>query len=238
MLLPAVAKAKAQGKRVRCISNQRQLATTWLLYVADNNDLLPQNGLYDPPSTSVKLWVQGAFWNSSVGRTDQYITDPNYAQFANYLKNAKVYTCPADVLNVKIGGVDYPKTRSYSMNSYLGWFGPWDSRLSTAYRVFRKQSEMLAQMPAGTFLFLDVNPKSICWPFFGMHMSRESFFNWPGSHHNRSGVVSFADGHLETHRWKDPRTIAAVSADYHKHDDAVPRNADYQWLRERTTVLK
>ena len=103
LLLPAVAKAKMQGKRVRCISNQKQLAVTWMLYVSDYNDYVPANGNYDPPDPRVKLWVQGAFWNANVGRTDSYIVDPTYAQFANYLKNAKVYTCPTDVATVKIG---------------------------------------------------------------------------------------------------------------------------------------
>lgn len=238
ILLPALARAKAQSKRVRCISNQRQLATTWLLYVADSNDMLPQNGGYDPPTQAVKLWVQGAFWNSSVGRTDQFITDPNYAQFANYLKNAKVYNCPADVLTVKISGVDYPKTRSYSLNAYLGWYGPWDDRLSSAFRVFRKQSDLVAQMPSGTFTFMDVNPNSICWPFFGVLMSSDAFFNWPGIHHTKAAVVSFSDGHVETHRWRDQRTIAAFSADYHRHNDPSPRNLDYTWIRERTTVAR
>jgi len=238
MLLPAVAKAKMQGKRVRCISNQKQLAVTWALYVNDYNDFVPANGNYDPPTPSVKLWIQGAFWNASVGRTDTYIVDPNYAQFANYLKNARVYNCPADAPTVKIGNVDYPKLRSYSMNAYLGWVGPWDTRMLSTYRVFKKYSEMTVSMPNGTYLFLDVHPSSICWPYFGMHMDREAFFNFPGSSHNKGGVVSFSDGHVETRRWKDARTVAAVSPDYHSHYDVSPRNADWTWLRDRTTVRK
>jgi hypothetical protein len=122
------------------------------------------------------------------------------------------------------------------MNAYLGWSGPWDTRLSSRYRVFRKHSQMTAAMPSGTYVFLDVNPKSICWPFFGMKMDNEAFFNWPGSHHRRAAVVSFSDGHIETKKWKDARTVAAVSPDYHEHNDFSPRNPDYTWLRERTTV--
>ena len=69
-------------------------------------------------------------------------------------------------------------------------------------------------------------------------MTRDSFFNFPGSAHNRGGVVSFADGHTEYHRWRDQRTIAAYSTDYHRHDDPSPTNPDLTWLRERVSVHK
>lgn len=97
---------------------------------------------------------------------------------------------------------------------------------------------MIARMPAGTFLFVDANPDSICWPYFGVQMAADSFFNFPGSAHNRAAVLSFSDGHAEAHRWTDQRTITAYSADYHKHADSSPGNKDLAWLRERTTVLK
>ena len=91
-------------------------------------------------------------------------------------------------------------------------------------------------MSSGLFLFMDVNPNSICWPYFGVKMVDESFFNWPGNSHNRGTVISYADAHVEHHRWKDSRTVTALSNDYHQHNDASPRNKDLYWIRERTTV--
>jgi prepilin-type processing-associated H-X9-DG protein len=93
-------------------------------------------------------------------------------------------------------------------------------------------------MPAGILLFMDVNPDSICWPYLGVMMHKESFFNFPNSSHNRGGVASFGDGHVEYHRWRDARTIAAVSARYHDHDDASDGNVDLAWLKQRTSVPK
>ena len=236
LLLPALAKAKAQGKRIQCINNQRQLAVTWQLYVADNLDWVPANGRLDPPTTAQKFWVQGAFVNPQANINNQYILDPQYALFANYLKTIRVYVCPTDRAMVNIGGQLYPKLRSYALNAYVGWNGAWDARLPSGYWVFKKHSQMVARMPAGTFLFADVQPDSICWPYFGVKMDMDSFFNFPGSSHNRAAVVSFSDGHVETHRWVDPRTIKAYSENYHNHNETSAGNKDLAWLRERTTV--
>jgi prepilin-type N-terminal cleavage/methylation domain-containing protein len=236
MLLPALAKAKRQAKRIQCINNQKQLVTTWLLYVADNMDRVAANGRRDPPDPNSKLWVQGAFVNPAAVRTNEYILSPRYALFADYLKTIRVYVCPTDREVVRDGVTEYPKLRSYSLNAYVGWTGPWDTRLASNYRIFTKHSQMVANMPLGTFLFMDVHPNSICWPPFGVQMVNDSFFNFPGSSHNRAAVVSYSDGHIETHRWLDPRTLAAYSTDYHKHADASPGNKDLVWMRERTTV--
>jgi|ERR1051325_9491520 prepilin-type N-terminal cleavage/methylation domain-containing protein/prepilin-type processing-associated H-X9-DG protein len=244
LLLPALAKAKMQAKRAQCINNQKQLASTWLLYTADSSDWIPANGCSDPPNTNVQFWIQGAFYQPAANTNDALMLDPNYAQFGNYLKNTRVYVCPTDRDTVTVGGVKYPKIRSYAMNLYLGWSGQWDTRLQPydargpLYKVFRKQSQIAADMPSGTFLFLDVQPDSICWPYFGVQMTTDYFFNFPGSSHNRRAVISFTDGHVDTHKWTDPRTLAARSTDYHQHSDASPGNLDLAWLRERTTVLR
>ena len=236
LLLPALASGKTRAKRIQCLNNQRQLALTWMLYAADNNDWLAENGQCNPESTLNKLWVQGAFVHTGANTNVNYITNPQYAEFADYVKSTSVYVCPTDRDTVKVNNLVYPKLRSYSMNAYLGWKGTWDGRLSSAYVVFKKYSRLTAAMPKGTFLFLDVNPDSICWPYFGVQMQTDTFFNFPGSSHAHGAVIAFADTHAEWHRWRDPRTIAASSLNYHQHSDVSPGNTDIAWLRDYTTV--
>ena len=236
LLLPALANAKRQAKRIQCVNNQKQLATTWLLYVADNLDSVPANGRVNPPDPNSKLWVQGAFVNPTTVRTNEFILSPRYALFADYIKTIRVYVCPTDREVVRDGVTDYPKLRSYSLNAYVGWTGQWDTRLSSAYRVFKKHSQMVANMPRGSLVIMDVQPNIICWPPYGVQMVTDSFFNFPGSSHNRAAVVSFSDGHIETHKWTDQRTITAYSPNYHNHADGSPGNKDLVWMRERTTV--
>src|SRR5256885_729955 len=41
LLLPALAKAKEQGQRAKCIGNVKQILLATQMYVTDNNDFLP-----------------------------------------------------------------------------------------------------------------------------------------------------------------------------------------------------
>ena len=237
LLLPSLAGAKTAAKRINCVNNQRQLASVWMMYAGDNNDRLVANGMANPPTKLTKFWVQGVFITPTEITNETYILDPSYALFAPYVQTTKLYLCPADSGMVNVNGQNCPRLRSYSLNAYMGWEGPWDDRLSSNYKVLRKHAEIAgAAMPGGAFLFQDVNENSICWPYFGVKMDREIFYNFPSSLHNRGGVISFADGHVERHRWKDPRTITAYSPDYHQHYDPSAQNADLAWTRERTTV--
>lgn len=238
MLLPALASGKQRAKRIQCLNNQRQLAETWMLYTTDNDDWLAANGICDPESTANKLWVQGAFVHTGANTNTDFMFSPQYAQFANYLKSHEVYLCPTDRDTVKVNNIIYPKLRSYSMNAYLGWKGAWEARLSSNYKVFTRFGGLTAVMPRGMFLFQDVQPDSICWPYFGVQMETDAFFNFPGASHSHGTIMSFADTHVEWHRWQDSRTILARSSNFHLHADASPTNVDLAWMRERTSVKK
>jgi prepilin-type N-terminal cleavage/methylation domain-containing protein len=237
ILMPALANAKATAKRAQCMSNQKQLAATMMLYAAENRDQLVGNGRQSPPTTDRKFWVQGAFVVPPDNTNSLFIVDQQFALFASYLSSTRIYVCPADRDTVKVGGQPYPKIRSYALNAYVGWTGPWDYRLQPAFRVFRKLSDISgSRMPQGLFAFQDVQPDSICWPFFGVEMITDHFFNFPGSSHSRGAVLSFVDNHAEWHRWTDGRTLAAFSTSYHRHHEASTGNTDLPWLRARTTI--
>jgi len=163
-----------------------------------------------------------------------YIVNPAYALMANYIRTVPTFHCPTDREMVPIGGKTYPRLRSYELNGFAGWIGTkWDPRIASNWKVFAKLTETTVKTPAGmVFTFLDVNPDSICWPYFGMHMDRDSFFNFPNASHNRGGVIAFADGHVDYHKWMDSRTFNPASTDWHQHDAPSPNNQDLAWLRD------
>jgi prepilin-type N-terminal cleavage/methylation domain-containing protein/prepilin-type processing-associated H-X9-DG protein len=245
LLLPSLGAAKQQAQFIKCVSNEKQLALTWQLYANDNNDRLALNGQCPSGgSLTQKLWVQGAFYNPPDNSDPSLILDQRYALFASYLKSAGVYVCPSDPQSVPINRKLYPKLRSYEMNAWVGWdattAGAWDQRLGseTQWRIFTKMRQITSPAPSQLFTFIDVYYQSICWPYFGVEMGSpgsEDFFNWPSVNHDRGASISFADGHVEGHRWRDPRTIKPTSPDFHKHDDPSAHNTDLDYLRLHST---
>jgi prepilin-type N-terminal cleavage/methylation domain-containing protein/prepilin-type processing-associated H-X9-DG protein len=244
LLLPTLTRAKTQARRVHCVSNERQLALTWLLYAGDNNDALVSNG--HGTATELRnrtLWVLGDTHFYLPAFTDsQFLINPKYAAFGAYLKSVSVYKCPSDQSTIRVNAMTVPKIRSYAMNAYLGWDeggrNAVPRELNANYLVAKKLSNLAKPKPAGIFLFQDVLPENLCYPAFMVLLGErpESFFHFPSSLHRGGGVVTFADGHAEFHRWVDPRTRPAPVAGMVAHYIQSPNNPDLAWIQQRTSV--
>ena len=61
--------------------------------------------------------------------------------------------------------------------------------------------------------------------------------NLPGSYHNGAVNLSFADGHLESHRWVVPETVRPVLRARMDKFPAAPVT-DFEWLKARTSYKK
>ena len=233
LLLPSLAKVKGKAYETICLSNQRQLMKTWFMYAGDNGERVVRNGYAeDRGRTNVLLYVQG-YYNLKGSLTDStnktLLTDPRFAQFALYLQDVKVYHCPADRKKVRVGSTDQLRIRSLSMNWHFGW-NP-DSRISpTARPIYTTDA---TRFPSSIFVFTDVNPDSICWPFFGVP-DKNFFHMLPGTYHGDGASISFADGHGVVKRWKDPVTLNPQLPPniWHQHELAVADNVDLAWLKK------
>src|SRR5262249_48137736 len=166
------------------------------------------------------------------------LTDPKYAQLGPYSKDPALYKCPTDRSKVKIGKNKFlPRVRSVSMNAYAGGVGKVGIVPDPIKFGPQKQSEIIA--PANLFVFIDEHPDSIDFVSFlvenRMNIGRNTFGSCPSSLHNSAGTVSFADGHVELHRWKDDRTKTPVTySTRFEFDTTMHGNPDLQWLQERS----
>ena len=237
MLLPSLAAAKAQALRAQCINNHRQLALTWTFYQNDNNSRLPSNVRGAPPPGNGLNWVESTVHGATPGFIDPgALMDPKRSAFAVYLKALPIFRCPAERTVYTMGLRRVNKLRSYSMNDYLN--GGVEQFAPVPPVAFYKRSSEFGR-PAGLFVFIDVEPMSICYtPFEIPVANNQSYFTAPGAlHSKKSAVLSFADAHAEAHRWNKPvlrpRNSALTSNPHPVPSDPV----DVRYIRTRAHHL-
>jgi type II secretory pathway pseudopilin PulG len=244
ILLPALAVAKTEAVRIQCVNNQREMVMAWTMYSGDSREVLVLNG-GDGNTTSeiAHLWVYGGNHGDPETLTNvQYLIGTTYELLVGNQPNAALYKDPADVSKWLVAdtGVQVLEQRSYSLNSYMGAEGTnlLEPLVQTeGYRVYMKAAQLAADSPVKRFVFMDVNPASICTPGFGVDMTAETFIHFPSDLHRKRGVVSFAEGHVETHKWLDPRTMIGIPPGdtYIPHGIASPDNVDLYWITNVTT---
>jgi prepilin-type N-terminal cleavage/methylation domain-containing protein len=238
MLLPALSKAKTKAHAIACLNNTKQLALISQLYADDFQDRLVSNGRGDD---AIPTWVAGSFEGRVDDNTNTFLlTDPTRSLFGPYLKSTEIYRCPADRTMEIVNGKKQRVVRSYGMNSFVGWEGAvYRNNPDQNYRVFKKGTDFVDPGPSQTFVFSEIHSESICRPFFGIIMTSPSYYHVPANYHGASSVFSMADGHSETHRWTDPRTISpSTSMAWHSHNYSVRGSVDVVWLQQHASARR
>jgi prepilin-type N-terminal cleavage/methylation domain-containing protein/prepilin-type processing-associated H-X9-DG protein len=241
MLLPALSKAKTKAQGISCMNNHRQLALGWRMYVEDNDDRLPhvKHGPYE--------WV-GGWLDFNPNNRENWDVDANITKsiLYKYTRTPKIYKCPADQSVVNVRGQRLPRVRSMSMLIWVGGRGenlPIGWSTSKPWRVYRKMSDMVDPGPANTFVFLDEREDTMNDGMFVVDMtgypdqgSSFHIVDIPASYHNKAGGFSFADGHSEIKKWRDPRTMPPFKPGVvTPFDFPSPNNPDVLWMQERAT---
>jgi prepilin-type N-terminal cleavage/methylation domain-containing protein/prepilin-type processing-associated H-X9-DG protein len=245
LLLPGLAKAKAKGQGAKCMSNLKQLQLAHLMYPEDNADRLTGPGYLFP--VEPHAWVHGwlDYNPSNPDNTNKlFLVDPKYARFAPYIPSVDVYQCPADNSFVMVGGRKVRRIRSMGMSQAMGGPGGWlpgdYNEGQTAWRVYKKTADFGAASASQLYVLLDEHPDSINAGGFANMMitspAAAKIIDYPASYHNRAAGLSFADGHAEIRRWKDPRTVVKITFMPMPLNVPSPNNADMIWLSDRTTV--
>jgi prepilin-type N-terminal cleavage/methylation domain-containing protein/prepilin-type processing-associated H-X9-DG protein len=206
MLLPALGKAKGKAQALECVSNLRQLQLCWLMYVGDHDDTMPFNKYLSNLSNSDRnSWLVG---NPQTETNTAYI---ERGALYRYNESVGIYGCPADKSTVQ-NRQRIPRTLSYSLDGYL--HGPDDPNLSPAYDIKLRKTkvgQLIAPGPSATFAFGDQSEKSIIDGFFRVtSFSRVAAVGkvWgsvPSDRHNQSANFSFADGHVDSWKWRFPK---------------------------------
>jgi len=147
-------------------------------------------------------------------------------------KNTGVFKCPSDKSVAENG----PRIRSMSMNSLVGDPGELTNRFNPDLAQFFRSSDI--PTPADIYVFLEEHPDTINDGFFMNRWATNKWGNLPASYHNGAGNLSYADGHVASHRWvlADTKRLpekGSVGGVF----DASPLT-DFDWLKERSSVRR
>lgn len=225
MLLPALGKSKTKAQGIACLSNLKQLQLAWFMYADDNTDRLVPNG------TGAQIgWVEGWLPTAQDATNINHLMAPR-GMLWNYNQSLGIYKCPADQSTATIGGRKHPRIRSISMNGNMNGDSWYTAEIRNSHFTFRKYADIVRPSPAEAFVFLDEHPDGIDDGYFLVFVNRKELWgNLPANYHNGACGFSFADGHAEIRKWKDPHTLS-------KKIVANPRGPrDVPWIQVRTSA--
>jgi prepilin-type N-terminal cleavage/methylation domain-containing protein/prepilin-type processing-associated H-X9-DG protein len=234
LLLPGISKIKDKVQGMSCLNNLKQLQITFLLYAYDHNERVVLN----VPSLK-QSWVYSElygpdlpYYNPEASTNTQWLIDPEYAAFADYIKAPSIYKCPGDKSTVTIADGTFRRVRSYGATFYHRNLNDFNS----SYRL----PDKVKQTPAMVMLFADVHPGWLIDQSYLGCRDPEVFDGFPAYWHQGAGVFTFADGHVEPHRWRDDRTIRPLNETIRYDSSATsrriasPKNPDARWIWERS----
>jgi len=223
ILMPALNRAREQGKRTVCLGNLRQLGLAWVLYADDNSGKIVNSDVSYEGSPPVYTWW--VHWPAD----DDDITIEEWeiairkGQLWPYCKTEKLYKCPNSAKERRL-----TYTIVDSMNGYCGWDDYTPSLKIRNINTIRRTSERM--------VFLGEDPVSPgTW---GVLYSEEGWWDPPPKLHSNGTTFGFADGHSEYWKWADPRTpktewtgsavIQPGNTDLHKVQKAVWGKLGYE----------
>ena len=115
----------------------------------------------------------------------------------------------------------------------------------TAWLTYGKMSSFTRPGPANTFVIMDENPVSINDDTFEASAfatpGNTYLIDFPSALHGASGVISFADGHIISHRWLDSRTYTphvGIGGGGTGVSRELPDNADCFYLASITSAAR
>jgi prepilin-type processing-associated H-X9-DG protein len=180
-------------------------------------------------------------------------TNDDFGNIGWCVGNPGSYKCPADKSKDSVTG--QPRVRTISMN---GWVQPGGVKSpggcgagntgyfdGNSYEVYRKDSDFNRGKPSDIWVFLDEREDSINDGWFWVSPAGYlpvpdptlyAIIDWPGSYHNKATSFSFADGHVEMHKWSDSRTMPIVQNGVYVSNPGMANNPDIGWLQSHSTA--
>lgn len=223
-----------------CLSNFKRLIRGWQLYADDNGGRLARayhGSFTTPPDPG---WIGGWLtWDISTHNTNTlFLIDDRWSLLGAYVgQDAAVFHCPADqfVSQVqRLRGLTH-RVRNVSGNIGIGGVNTDTGPLDPIYKRILTVSDFIFPSPAETWVHLEEHPDSVNDAAF-FNPQANWWIDQPGTFHAGATTFSFADGHVEIHRWQDSLSIPRFQAvRYSLYQPPIPRagDLDVHWMSYR-----
>jgi len=252
ILVPALSRAKEQGKRAVCLTQIKQLQLAWNIYCDENDDKVPAGDVYfswefhtghQPDQLAWHEWPHpfphampptkptnhdAAYsWDcvrQGTCKQPEWYHAIDDGLLWKYIKDYKAYQCP---VGEKGHYITYSNV--HSINTWrdpvlgIGSAGP-----GSVSRTIMKKSQI--KRTAERVVFIDAGQAqwAACFlPYdrFGglVHAGP------PPARHGMGTVFSFADGHSAYKKWTDPHTVKVIKEQIYDTSDYAPCDCDLRW---------
>jgi prepilin-type N-terminal cleavage/methylation domain-containing protein/prepilin-type processing-associated H-X9-DG protein len=248
LLLPVLGQAKSKGHAISCLNNQRQLVLAWQVYADEREDRAAANFgkaqvVEEVANGTYRNWV-----NNVLDWTDDPMNTNRALLFAGgigpYLGGVdNVFRCPSDFVlsewQQQLGWRS--RVRSYSMNLMVGDAGDFSATGSNtnnpSYRQFFTTAEI--PQPSDIFVFIEEHPDTLDDGYFLNKPYSSQWIDLPASYHSGGANVTFADGHVEQHKWVVGSTRYAARAHILPYPLTMEDGtADYNWVIQHMSVKR
>jgi len=120
------------------------------------------------------------------------------------------------------------------MNGQMGAVYITSHNLDVGARQYIRESDIVSPVPTDAFIFGDENPDSLQDGYLEVDSINGGFPDVPAAYLDGACGLSFADGHVEVHKWQTSAlTSIPVASPKVVHNPQVPggtKNADWLWF--------
>ncbi len=247
VLLPALSRAREQGKRAVCFNYQRQLTVAWMMYADDNADKIVNGDVEEygqwnePPCTGFggecapggfhygeKPWVLCDWtpppcWPAGTVLTvEQKKSQVSKGAFFRFIKDIKVLKCPR-------GNAD--EVRTYSFVDSMNVINTNVMNVGAGAIVIKNRVQI--RKPFERFVFIEnggsLSGSGGSWGGWTAYVNTDKWWDLPSLRHGDGTTFSFADGHTEYRKWLDPTTLDDIKKDI--TGQPRPNNQDIRWTQ-------
>lgn len=176
MLLPALAKAKARAQTTNCLANNKQIATSFIMWSDENN-----NGKFP--------------WNDGPEKIGPDPLRTNWMSQKSYIKNPRVFTCPSDKKRTPI--VDWSQlSGTFDFRTNLSYMFCADADPLRPLAILTGDNYISTDNPVNKTLAMPDTPIGSRHSFGRAVLIRRGWLE--NTRHDKQGVLSFVDGSVST----------------------------------------